>query len=358
MTKRRVIFFPSDEGACAKYRCWIPSIGLNYAGVFARYAYSWRPEMLEEFDVFIFQRTYKRRALDLAVSLRLRGKLTVLDIDDDLLTIPVTNPVFWSFLENPRLIWTTLVLARLVDVVTTTTEQLKTLLEQFVEKVIVVPNFLNLEEHKGVQPVRFPEKRIWMFWGGSNTHSAALQLLEEPLKEVLSRFSDLGLVVMGSKLPFSLPEDQVVYVPWGEYSFFKRVVKGCDIGLAPLDDCFFNRRKSDLRIKELAIGGLAIVASDVANYRTARNAGGFCVKTKDEWIEKITLFVEDEVLRQAAKKQARNWAQKQGIRENIHFWLRAIQEEPRRFDIPQSFLKSSEGFEQNSFERKTKSKIR
>jgi len=349
-SKRRVIFFPSDEGACAKYRCWIPSIGLNSAGVFARYAYKWRPKMLDEFDVFIFQRSYNRKALDLAVSLRLKGKLTVLDIDDDLLTIPVTNPVFWDFLRNPKLVWITLVLARLVDVVTTTTEQLKQLLEQFVERVIVVPNFLNLEEHQDVQPVRLPEKRIWMFWGGSNTHLAALQLLEAPLKEVLKRYPDLGLIVMGSKLPFSLPETQVVYVPWGEYSFFKRVVKGCDIGLAPLDNSFFNRRKSDLRIKELAIGGCAIVASDVANYRTAKAAGGFCVKTQDEWVEKITLFYEDEALRRKAQEQASRWAQSQGIRENIHFWLRVIKQEPRQFDIPDSFLKSAENSEQIWFE--------
>jgi len=336
---RRILFLHSNTGACSKYRCWIPTIALNEAGVYARYSDTWAPRMLDEFDIFVFQRISHAKALDLLVSLREKGKLVVYDIDDDVISIPLENPVFWVHLRRPDIPWTILMCSRFADYVTVSTPGLKELLEPLNPNVLVMPNFLNLKEHENVIPLRVHPSPILLFWGGSNTHKRALKLLEAVLPKVLKANRDIHVVIMGDELPFDLPVERRTYVPWGRYEFFQRVLKGCDIGLAPLDDSLFDQRKSDLRIKELAIGGLPIVASPVREYRkSALEAGQLLASSPEEWIEHILRLAEDKEFRLAQAEKAKSWAQKQGIRRN-NPWLKLLELGSQPFDISDEFLK-------------------
>jgi len=336
---KRILFLHSDKGACAKYRCWIPTVALNEAGVFARYSDTWVPKMLEEFEIFVFQRISHPQSLDLLVSLREKGKLVVYDIDDDVISIPLENPVFWVHLRRPDIPWTILMCARFADYVTVSTPGLKELMEQLNPNVLVMPNFLNLKEHENIEPIRVHSNRLLLFWGGSNTHKRALQLLEPVLPEVLKANKDIHVVIMGDELPFDLPVERRTYVPWGQYEFFQRILKGCDIGLAPLDDSLFNQRKSDLRIKELAVGGLPIVASPVREYKkSALEAGQLLASRPHKWVECILRLAEDNEFRLAQAAKAKAWAQRQGIREN-NPWLKLLELERQPFHIAKEFLK-------------------
>ena len=253
MKKLRVIFFTeTEEGACAKYRAWIPCIGLDYAGHYARYSTEWQPRMKNEFDVFVFQRNSVKPTINLIYSLRMQGKTVVYDLDDDLLNIPPSNPVFWAYLNNAERPWVQLQSARWASCISVTTPQLQKLYSCVNDKVRVIPNWINIEEHKDVPPIRVAKGAL-LFWGGSNTHRGCLMILKDVLPTIFKKYPHVKMVVMGDNLPFEVDWDRIIQVPWGKYRFFQMIERGCDIGLAPLAPCKFNLGKSDLRIKELAL---------------------------------------------------------------------------------------------------------
>ncbi len=331
-TKLRVVFFTeSAQGACSLYRAWIPCLGLNLAGHHARYSQKWYPQMLDEFDIFIFQRNSVKATVELIYAIRQEtGKPVIFDLDDNIMQIPMTNPAFWLYLDKPEIGWYQLQSLMVSSCGTYSTQGLAKRFGVF-KPAHVLPNYLNIEEHRNVQPIRVAEG-VLMFWGGSNTHRDSLELLKDVIPEVFKRHPEAKLVVMGSSLPFEADPSRVIEVPWGLYKFFKAVLLGCDIGLAPLAPGPFSECKSDLRIKELAAGKLAIVASDYAEYgRAVREAGGIPVSTTEEWVEALSRLIGDGEERKYRGELAWAWAQKQDIRcniqERIELYQRILEEE-------------------------------
>jgi len=316
--KLKIIFFTeSAGGACSLFRAWVPCIGLNEAGHYARYSVKWQPNMKDEFDIFVFQRNSAREVIDLIYALKQEGKTVLYDVDDDLLRIPPSNPVFWVYLEAPSGPWYQIQSAVLAGGITTTTTELKNLYG-VLNETRIIPNWINIEEHRDIRPLRVSDDKVLLFWGGSNTHKECLMLLEDVLPRVMNRYPEVGIVFMGDDPPFEVDWERVYQLPWGKYRFFKMVMAGCDIGLAPLAQSPFNLGKSDLRIKELAAARLPMVASNYGEYATsAPLAGGLVANTAEEWFKSLCQLVENEDERKARSEKAWEWAQQQDIRLNV-----------------------------------------
>ena len=318
MKKLRIVFFTESKGgACSLFRAWVPCIGLNEKGHYARYSVEWNPRMKDDFDIFIFQRNSTREVIDLIYALRQEGKTVLYDMDDDLLRIPPSNPIFWVYLEAPSGPWYQIQSAVLAGGITVTTPALAGLYGKL-NNTRIIPNWLNIEEHRNIEPLRVVNGKILLFWGGSNTHKECLMLLKDALPAVMKRYPQVGVVFMGDDPPFDVDWERVYQVPWGKYRFFKMVMAGCDIGLAPLAAIPFNLGKSDLRIKELAAAKLPIIASDYGEYaKSAPLAGGIIAGTSEEWYKGLCLLIENEEERRGRAAQAWVWAQQQDIRLNI-----------------------------------------
>ncbi len=302
MDPRRVIFFTeASGGACARYRAHIPIQAMNERGWFCRASGEWQPKMLDEFSIFVFQRINQREGIHLIEELNKVNKVTVYDIDDDLLHIPASSPVYALMLEHADMVGNQIMAMARCQHITVTTETLRSIYSSFCSNVTVVPNYVRLNSWINIFPLRFSQDAdtVVLGWAGSNTHRDALELLRVPLLHILDRYSNVLLVVMGDALPYDLPTHRYIVIPWGKYRLFQSVVLGWDIGLAPLGPTVFNLSKSNLRLLEIGTAGKACVASRWGEYERFIQHGhdGFLCSSPAEWIEALSTLIENENLR-------------------------------------------------------------
>ena len=80
-----------------------------------------------------------------------------------------------------------------------------------------------------------------------------------------------------------------------------------DIGLAPLEDSAFTRRKSQIKTLDYAAAGAAVLASDGPVYRgsVADGPGGMLVSNKPEaWYAALSRLIRDRTLRRSLQQGA------------------------------------------------------
>ncbi len=80
-----------------------------------------------------------------------------------------------------------------------------------------------------------------------------------------------------------------------------------DIGIIPLVNTEFNKCKSELKYIEFTALGVPIVASDVDAYKDTIEEGvtGFLANNEDEWVNKLSMLIEDPKLRNGILNNAR-----------------------------------------------------
>jgi glycosyltransferase involved in cell wall biosynthesis len=88
------------------------------------------------------------------------------------------------------------------------------------------------------------------------------------------------------------------FVSYSDYPA-KLATLDLDIAIAPLEDNAFNQCKSNLRLLEYGAMGWPVVCSDVYPFRTGKPPVISCANNVDDWIDAISLLINDFSLRQA-----------------------------------------------------------
>ena len=332
----RVMFFTEQSGgACARYRAQLPSMALNERGWFCRISGQWKPKMLDEFDIFVFQRINSKEGVALVEALNEAKKITIYDIDDDLINIPKSSPVFELMLNKGDLIGYQLMAMARCNALTVTTERLRSVYHGFNEKAKILPNMVRFASWDNLRPFRYGKPDdVVLGWAGSNTHADALKVLEAPLREIFDRYPNTFLVVMGDELPFSFPIDRYIVVPWSKYRLFQSVVLGFDIGLAPLGKTPFNLAKSNLRLLEFGSAQIPVVGTRWGEYEKLiepEKSGILCDSTQD-WILALSKMIEDKSYRKSAAAALRqdiilnNYEIENGIVDRQTYYLNLMEE--------------------------------
>lgn len=324
--KRIIFFIESAQGACTRYRAHIPAHGLTRDGWYCRVSTEWHPKMLDEFDYYVFQRVNAKEGLEVIDALNGVGKITIYDVDDDILHVPNTSPVRALLRSNPEIVGAQLLGISSCGHLTVTTEALKRVYDSFNPDICVLPNMVRFESWRDVKPFRFGEPNdIVLGWAGSNTHKDALLKLEKPINTIIDRFPNVKFLVMGDEIPFELPASRHIVVPWGLYTFFQSVLAGLDIVLAPLGETVFNLSKSNLRILEAASASKPVIASSWGEYETTITHGvdGFLCKTDEDWIEAMTFYIHDKALRENHAMRLRQTVLERGweINTGTKIWV-------------------------------------
>jgi len=278
--------------------------------------------MDENTDLFFFQRNSTEESLKLIFHLRQGGVNVIYDIDDDILHIPLSNPVSDLYFKSPKVPWSQLMSIRFASLVTVSTPALVDLYSRINPNVVLIENWLDKDDWAVPVDALLTKDRVRIFWGGSPTHKNDLVLLGPVFERVKQKHPEVEFIIMGDQI--SEYEDLVSTIPFGPYKFFQRVQRSCQIGIAPMEDSLFNRAKSDLRIKELAASGMAVVASPVGEYA---GYDDFCLYAKDTdgWVYVLCALIESKTEREEYARRAEEWSKTQYLCDHIDQWTNAFE---------------------------------
>jgi glycosyltransferase involved in cell wall biosynthesis len=272
-------------------------------------------EQLLEYDTIFVQRFHEWDAFYVLERLKKAGKRIVYDIDDDLFSIPKDNPAANVIRKDQQ--FAALETMKLADTVIVSTVVLKERLSQMAElaeKIVVVPNSL---EVKGWTPTHLcgsPDGKRRIFWQGGSTHAEDWTVCIDAVERVMSERSDVVLTILGFLPPVVMElvrrnqwQSRVEYMGFSEPETYYQLVKGvrAEVGLAPLTDSRFNQGKSNLKLLENSYIGMPTIASRVAPYLEIDGNNGMLVSTSDEWYKALSLLLDNPVVRRDMLVQAR-----------------------------------------------------
>lgn len=301
-----------------------------------------KPELIEGADLVCFQRDFSRcfkTFQSILTEARARQIPVLMDLDDDLLSLPPDHPdrLAGDFADSlPALLHAVLS----ADALSVATPELKQKYEALNPHVIVLPNYLDTEIWQFRQPVlRMKAAPVNILFMGTPTHIPDLNGIAEALRGTAMRFgANLRFVFFGAKPPEGLEDiARVEYYPAQSYDYHLFQQQFCqleaDIAIAPLRDNPFNRCKSAIKFLEYSARGLPGVYAALPPYTRAVQDGenGFLAGDTQEWERKLGALIEDPQLclrmaEQAQQDVRRGWL----IQNHGQEWWKAYDEIARR----------------------------
>lgn len=334
----RILFWSGDTtSACTFYRCAEPARVLKRLGHETRCDRRVGLATAAMSDVVVIQRPTEsttthliEKMLTLPESARPR---IVVELDDDLFAIPEHNPAHEMMNDQARrerLAWA---IAH-TDRVTVTNAHLAGQVMGWTnpDTVRVVPNYVPerfvVDQVPELGPLAVPV----ITWAGSDTHRRDFDEVAVPLRKLLRERSGFRVRIVGAPYAVRLETamsaqerkfQRVAQVPWIEGVDRYIPTLAGHIGLAPLADDLFNRSKSDLRLKELAARGMAVVASEAGPYADS-NVPHMRVYLTDDWFSVLRFVIGNEGTRERWALAALDWAQRNTLEARAIEWEKAL----------------------------------
>lgn len=264
----KVLVVPSDPTlATSWYRATGPFSRLPIEIVKAD-KFSW--ETLAGIDVLFIQRPATPTEINIIAEAKKYNVPILLDYDDDPTSLDPSNPVYdiWKHDDKQACVKEAL---KLADIVMVSTPHLKGVLQDLVPTadIRVVPNAQD-DKLFSFEPYHGERNKIMVLRGGSS-HSKDWGQWKEGILEILNRYPDWKLAVMGYH-PEWLKEISDSQLQLHQFSnipsYFTDLMKLRPmIGLAPLVDNKFNRSKSNIAAQEFTMAGAAVIASPLPEFK-------------------------------------------------------------------------------------------
>ncbi len=204
------------------------------------------------------------------------------------------------------------------DVVTTATPFLTDLAARRGKPAFVHRNALGCEMqawadqlHARRQACLTSDRVIIGYGSGTATHDVDFIEAASALAQVLSRFANVELWIAG---PLTLPVqlqafgERVRRFPLTDWRGWFELASCFDLALAPLEaDNVFCRAKSEIKFVEAGALGLPVIASRTEPFEGVITHGqdGMLARDEKEWLEGLTLLIEQPSLRKQMGARAR-----------------------------------------------------
>jgi glycosyltransferase involved in cell wall biosynthesis len=306
------------EWNCSEWRCSVPARAIRRTGRHRAELLNIRdfgentPEaqqVCETADVIVVQRNLFGPVLSAIQHWKARDKTIIADFDDAYNLMHTSNGAypFWAEgvvqaegkpaqkMEPPPLTqfkWG----LRLAHAATVPSKRLADDWQPYTE-MVYVPNYIDLEQYKNAAPE--PHEGIIIGWGGSMSHLQSFtgSGVAAALKRVCRARPQVKVMICGNDqrilecLP--IPENQKLYHPWVPYNDWARVLAKYDIGLAPLQGAY-DERRSWIKVLEYMVMKVPWVASEGPAYNDLRSYGWLVKNTPSAW-ERVLLDVIDHL---------------------------------------------------------------
>lgn len=197
----------------------------------------------------------------------------------------------------------------LADYVIAGNQNLARFAEKYNDNVSIIPTVVDMKINtKPTGKVKRSGQKITIGWAGSYGTTPFVSQIFGALKKLLCKFPDLEIVLQGY---IGDPKiDRLRIVPWSLAS-----ERSCwltfDIGINPLPDDEFTRGKCGFKIVQYMALGIPSVVSPVAANAEILEDGkqGFWANNEKEWVEKLSLLIQNAALRQKMGQAARQRAE-------------------------------------------------
>jgi len=312
---KAVCFFPADHWGCGFYRCMLPSIALCKQGIPAHIMTIDRIDVYNMASTLVVQRPADPSLLNLIEEANSNGIKTIVELDDNIWEVPEWNPSspFWTSVRQTFFENTIKKCARAV----TTTNTLATVLREFIDDVVVVPNAIYDNKYIDFPSHLKTTATITVGWIGSAFHSKDTEIFTSLIPIMLDKYPEIGFLMMGEGPPRELSgySHRIMSLPFVEPIYYHQIINSftIDIGLAPLLQCAFNRAKSPVKVIEYLYMKTFPICSDIDPYSDIQKENeDSCLLvptsevrsgTVDDWMDRIDFCVKNiEMIRKKAAK--------------------------------------------------------
>jgi glycosyltransferase involved in cell wall biosynthesis len=179
----------------------------------------------------------------------------------------------------------------------------------------VFPNTVRFDHYPQLDLVE-EEGKVKVFWQGGGAHWEDFYPLKDAMAEITVKYPQVHWIIWGALYHWVMeliPPDRYTFVNWvkpEEYRL-RRVMFGEDINLAPLQDNRFNRCRSAIKFYEGSVckKPAATLAQATGPYQDEMIEGetGLLFSNPKEFVDKLSLLVEDKLMRQTLAKNAKDW---------------------------------------------------
>lgn len=338
----RILFVARDNGGCGFYRCVQPANFLTRAGIAQAKSVLVNPtdDDLASADLVVMQESGGQNAANILEKLRRMRKPYVSEFDDFIHHISPNNGGGWPA-WNPGTLYVHRAMeqARRAVAITVSTPWLAREYFPYNPKVYVVPNYLDRELFDN-PIVRKGDGKVRIGWAGGDAHADDLHMIHKVISDIVREsdgkvvFETMGMTrrqlafvfgdmkISGEVCPACSYEGELHHHPGAPMHEYPSALAslGWDIAVAPVIDNSFGNAKSDLKIKDYAAVGAAIVASNVAPYRDAAASGAqlLLAGSYDEWYTHLKNLIDDVQRRDAMTSQNKQWLSGLWIQDRVH----------------------------------------
>lgn len=201
------------------------------------------------------------------------------------------------------------------DVVLVTHDRLAEEVAVFNKNVHVCPNAIPKQGQFDIE--REPHYLTRLFWQGSDTHKADINLLRTPIGKLGKLAPKIKMIMAGYaedhedwyKMVHDYTADlkhQYKLIPYAKITEYYQAYAQADICLVPLLNSRFNRHKSNLKILEAANLGLPVIASQVHPYLDLPVL--YC-RGNHDWVKHIMRLVGSRKRQKEAGQQLAEYCQ-------------------------------------------------
>ncbi|MFC1699001.1 glycosyltransferase family 4 protein [Candidatus Omnitrophota bacterium] len=178
--------------------------------------------------------------------------------------------------------------------------------EQFLKNVYIITGPLDTQRYRPNDEDLPKESKgdIVIGWIGSPTTTVYLRSLKDVFM-ALSRKHKIILEFIGAA-SFEIPEVKMVKKRW-HLNTEVSDLQGFDIGIMPLPDNDWTKGKGGFKLLQYLAMGIPAVTTPVGvNSEIVQNGiNGYLVNSEEEWIERLSLLIEDSELRQRMGRAGR-----------------------------------------------------
>lgn len=258
---------------------------------------------LDEYDaVFVYREAALLGPAFLEKAIAKQGKPIIYQLDDPLY-IPYRSPSN-GYLSYFKFFGKIAEIIRLSRVVIVNSSHIREYASQFNQNIWQIPSLVDTD-HYVYRPELQMCDRVCIGWSGSPTTIGNLRIVASALKD-LRRRVDHDIYLIGGT-DFDLPGVKYQSQCWNastEVDDLRRM----QIGMVPLPDNEWNRRKFIMKSAQYMALGIPPVATPLASNPEVIEHGvtGFLAASEKDWIEYLNLLIVDRELR---KKMSANAAQ-------------------------------------------------